>query len=56
MQPIFHPDELDPRIPILRMRCLERKGLISPCDGDPRLVAQSLQTTSGINSWVLRRG
>src|SRR5512133_3328079 len=46
----------DPRISILRSRCLERKTLIPPWDGDPLLVARSLQASAGELSWVIRRG
>ena len=46
----------DPRISFLRSRCLERKTLISPWDGDPVLIARSLQASAGEPSWTVRRG
>jgi pyruvate-formate lyase len=56
MQPVLNRLALDPRIPALRQRCLERKTLIPPWDGDPRLMLQSLQSSQELNSWTLRRG
>ena len=46
----------DPRISTLRSRCLERKTLIPPWDGDPVHIAHSLQASEGESSWILRRG
>ena len=46
----------DPRISTLRSRCLERKTLIPPWDGDPVHIAHSLQASEGEASWNLRRG
>ena len=40
----------------LRQRCLDRKHLIPPWDGDPRLVAKSLRATEDCASWTIRRG
>ena len=45
-----------PRISILRSRCLERKTLIPPWDGDPVIIARSLQDSAGEPSWTVRRG
>lgn len=55
------PLMLDPRIPILRSRCLERKKYLPPVDGDPRLVVRALQETGAygtkqVESWTLKRG
>jgi pyruvate-formate lyase len=43
------------RTPALRQRCLERKHLTVPLDGDPRLAWRSLQASEGVPSWRLRR-
>ena len=56
MKPIFQLEKLDDRISILRTRCLERKSLTLPWDGEPRVMVQSLQASEGIASWTLRRG
>lgn len=51
------PHKLDPRTLTLRARCLERKTLIPPWDGDARLAAPSLQKSQGEGlSWTLARG
>jgi trans-4-hydroxy-L-proline dehydratase len=56
----MHPNPdliaLDTRTLTLRSRVRQRKTLIPPPDGDPRLVARSLQASTHITSWSLRRG
>jgi trans-4-hydroxy-L-proline dehydratase len=47
---------IDTRTLTLRSRVRQRKSLIPPPDGDPLLVARSLQASEHITSWTLRRG
>ena len=47
---------IENRISILRSRCLDRKPFNPPWDGDPDVVARSLQASEGESSWVIRRG
>lgn len=47
---------VDERTLTLRQRCLERKTLPPPLDGDPRLALRSLQASEAESSWTLRRG
>lgn len=49
-------DNLHLRTTTLRNRCLERKKLIPPWDGDARLMLHSLQSSETISSWTIRRG
>ncbi len=56
MSPFIAIENLDPRTLTLRQRCQERKTLLPPCDGDPRLIARSLQATPTVSSWTIRRG
>lgn len=48
--------QTDQRTLTLRERCIERKTQHIPWDGDPRIMAQSLQESRGIPSWTFRRG
>jgi trans-4-hydroxy-L-proline dehydratase len=54
--PVIQKNQLDDRTLTLRTRCLERKLLAIPWDGDLRLVIKSLKNSAGISSWTLRRG
>ncbi len=47
---------LDTRTLTLRSRVRERKTRIPPPDGDPREIARSLQASTHVQSWTLRRG
>ncbi len=46
----------NPRISTLRSRCLERKTLIPPWDGDPVHISHSLQASESEPAWIIRRG
>jgi len=56
MQPSLNLIDLDTRTLTLRTRVRGRKTRIPPPDGDPRLIARSLQASEHIQSWTLRRG
>jgi len=56
MKPTIKTERLDVRTLSLRQKCLTRKSLAVPWDGDPRICLESLQASKHISSWTIRRG
>lgn len=48
--------ELDARTLTLRKRCLERKPMRVPMDGEPAVLLRALEETRAVESWPVRRG